>query len=220
MNVSFPYNAVYPGQFEYMSELKNLLETEGHAILEMPTGTGKTVCLLSSIVSFIKQCKPDFKLVYCTRTIVEMEKTLEELKFVHSWRKKDFAGNEGTRHLSSEILALCLSSRRNLCIHDQVSKEDDRERVDSECRRRTAFADNIEDVDARCQFYDNYMENADGMEIPKDIYTLDDLKRLGREKGMCPYFLVRKFLLHANVIVYNYSYLLDPKIANLVSSEL
>ena len=37
---------------------------------------------------------------------------------------------------------------------------------------------------------------------------------------MCPYFLARKFLLQANVIVYNYAYLLDPKIANLVSSEL
>ena len=50
--------------------------------MEMPTGTGKTVCLLSLILSFIKQKKPSFKLVYCTRTIVEMEKTLEELKFV------------------------------------------------------------------------------------------------------------------------------------------
>ena len=65
-----------------MSELKYLLESDGHAILEMPTGTGKTVCLLSLIVSHIKQFNPNFKLVYCTRTIVEMEKTLEELKFV------------------------------------------------------------------------------------------------------------------------------------------
>lgn len=37
---------------------------------------------------------------------------------------------------------------------------------------------------------------------------------------MCPYFLARKFLIHSNVIVYNYNYLIDPKIANLVSSEL
>ena len=37
---------------------------------------------------------------------------------------------------------------------------------------------------------------------------------------MCPYFLARQFLTQANIIVYNYSYLLDPKIANLVSAEL
>ena len=36
--------------------------------------------------------------------------------------------------LNTPILALCLSSRRNLCIHPEVSKEDDRERVDSKCR--------------------------------------------------------------------------------------
>jgi len=56
----------------------------------MPTGTGKTVCLLSLIISFIKAKKPTFKLIYCTRTIVEMEKTLEELKFVLKEREKDF----------------------------------------------------------------------------------------------------------------------------------
>jgi len=56
----------------------------------MPTGTGKTVCLLSLILSYIKAKKPTFKLIYCTRTIVEMEKTLEELKFVLEQRDKDF----------------------------------------------------------------------------------------------------------------------------------
>ena len=56
----------------------------------MPTGTGKTVCLLSLILSYIKAKRPTFKLIYCTRTIVEMEKTLEELKFVLEQRDKDF----------------------------------------------------------------------------------------------------------------------------------
>ncbi len=37
---------------------------------------------------------------------------------------------------------------------------------------------------------------------------------------MCPYFLARNYLLQANIIVFNYSYMLDPKISNLVSKEL
>lgn len=56
--------------------------------------------------------------------------------------------------------------------------------------------------------------------MPHDIYTLDDLRELGRELGVCPYFLARRFLLKSNVIVYNYSYMLDPKISNIVSAEL
>jgi DNA excision repair protein ERCC-2 len=54
----------------------------------------------------------------------------------------------------------------------------------------------------------------------KGIYTLDDLKDFGRKYKQCPYFLARHFLLQSNVIVYNYSYMLDPKISNLVSKEL
>lgn len=56
--------------------------------------------------------------------------------------------------------------------------------------------------------------------MPKGVYTLEDLREFGRQWGMCPYFLARHFLLQANVIVYNYSYMLDPKISNLVSKEL
>ena len=100
------------------------------------------MCLLSLILSYIKMKKPHFKLVYCTRTIVEMEKTLAELRFVMEKRSKDFQDEEAKgddqNQLNSPILAMCLSSRKNLCIHERVSQFDDRERVDSECRARTA----------------------------------------------------------------------------------
>jgi DNA excision repair protein ERCC-2 len=44
-----------------------------HALLEMPTGTGKTVCLLSLITSYqYAHPKSAGKLVYCTRTVPEM----------------------------------------------------------------------------------------------------------------------------------------------------
>lgn len=44
----------------------------------------------------------------------------------------------GIYDMNQEVLALCLSSRKNLCIHPEVSKDDDRERVDSKCRQLTA----------------------------------------------------------------------------------
>lgn len=56
--------------------------------------------------------------------------------------------------------------------------------------------------------------------MPADIYTLEDLREFGQKHGICPYFLVRHVLMRADVIVYNYSYMLDPKVANIVSSEL
>ena len=56
--------------------------------------------------------------------------------------------------------------------------------------------------------------------VPAAIYNLDDLRDLGAKAKMCPYFLARHFLTHSNIIVYSYSYIIDPKIANLVSAEL
>jgi hypothetical protein len=54
----------------------------------------------------------------------------------------------------------------------------------------------------------------------KGIYNLDDLKALGKVKGWCPYFLTRHIISYANVVVFNYQYMLDPKIATMVSREM
>ncbi|KAM9591462.1 uncharacterized protein ACIBXB_006255 [Morphnus guianensis] len=68
-----------------------------------------------------------------------------------------------------------------------------------------------------CQEFDTHGHE---VPIPYGIYNLDDLKAHGCQKGWCPYFLTRYSILHANIVIYSYHYLLDPKIANLVSKEL
>ncbi len=77
VTVYFPYDHIYPEQYAYMVELKRALDAKGHCLLEMPTGTGKTIALLSLITSYTLS-KPNnpVKLIYCTRTVHEMEKTL------------------------------------------------------------------------------------------------------------------------------------------------
>jgi DNA excision repair protein ERCC-2 len=49
---------------------------------------------------------------------------------------------------------------------------------------------------------------------------LDDLRRFGEEKGWCPYFLARHMINFANVVVYSYQYMLDPKISSLISKDI
>lgn len=128
--VHFPYAAIYPEQHAYMGELKRALDARGHALLEMPTGTGKTAALISLITSYslANPARP-LRLIYCTRTVHEMEKTLAELRLLFA-------------HLppaaSRSLLALGLSSRKNLCIHPQASAAAARDSVDTACRRLTA----------------------------------------------------------------------------------
>jgi hypothetical protein len=120
-----------------------------HGVLEMPTGTGKTVCLLSLITSYQLAHEDTGKLIYCTRTVPEMTKCMEELRHVHEYQRKalaeDAAAAAGAAAgapvivaASRPFLAVCLSARRNMCINEEVmASEAEGKSVDVECRKRT-----------------------------------------------------------------------------------
>jgi regulator of telomere elongation helicase 1 len=52
--VYFPYEP-YKVQVEYMQNVMDALKLSGNAVLESPTGTGKTLCLLASVLSFVEK---------------------------------------------------------------------------------------------------------------------------------------------------------------------
>lgn len=231
LEVLWPYEYIYPEQLKYMSHLKATLHG-GHGLLEMPTGTGKTISLLALILAFQYADPTLGKLVYCTRTVQEMDKVVEELRRVQAYRASVIsaeiaaevaAGNVAHGRRAPEILGVCLSSRRNLCIHPVVSKHDNRAKVDALCRNKTASFVREQraagaDVEV-CGYFEGY--EREGAEASlSGIYSLSDMKALGLQRGWCPYFTSRRLVSLANVVVYNYQYLLDPKIAGMVSREI
>ncbi|KAG0590857.1 hypothetical protein M758_1G127300 [Ceratodon purpureus] len=217
LTVYFPYEYIYPEQYDYMMDLKRTLDARGHCLLEMPTGTGKTITLLSLITSYMLANPSVGKLIYCTRTVHEMEKVLEELRKLQAYQEKCLGK-------VAKMLALGLSSRKNLCVLPEVSGEGSRESVDAGCRKLTASwvralaldNPNIE----LCSFYEGYEKSGADALLPTGVYTLHDLRAFGRERGWCPYFLARHMIQFANVVVYNYQYLLDPKVAGIISKEM
>ncbi|MCJ8740053.1 hypothetical protein PDJAM_G00054430 [Pangasius djambal] len=216
--VYFPYDYIYPEQYSYMLELKRTLDAKGHGVLEMPSGTGKTISLLSLIVAYQRTYPLEVtKLIYCSRTVPEIEKVVEELRKLMDYYAKE-AGEE------NNFLALALSSRKNLCIHPEVSSLRFGKEVDGKCHSLTASYIRAQrhsnPSQPVCRFYEEFDAVGRQVPIPPGIYNLDDLKDFGRRKGWCPYYLARYSLLHANIVVYSYHYLLDPKIADLVSKEL
>lgn len=73
--------------------------------------------------------------------------------------------------------------------------------------------------------------------IPGGIWTLADVLQYGRDKGVCPYFAVRRMVNYTSsswfgiliitrqmpfvdIIIYSFHYLLDPKVAEQVSKEM
>ncbi|RPA80478.1 putative TFIIH complex helicase Rad3 [Ascobolus immersus RN42] len=218
LKVLFPYPRIYPEQYAYMCDLKKTLDVGGHCVLEMPSGTGKTISLLSLIISYQMQYPEHRKLIYCSRTMSEIEKALQELKSYMAFR---------TKHLGAEeenFRGLGLTSRKNLCLHPSVKKEKSGTVVDARCRALTAGFQ--KEKKARGEKVDLciYHDNMDAMEpnnyIPPGVYTFDDLLKYGEKMKTCPYFTARRMMSFCNVIIYSYHYLLDPKIAERVSREL
>ncbi|CAI5713365.1 unnamed protein product [Peronospora destructor] len=223
LEVIFPYERMYSEQLQYMRELKRALDAQGHCMLEMPTGTGKTVCLLSFVLAY-KLAHPTVgKLVYCTRTVPEMAKCVEEIKKLVACRTHYY----GDR---AQVTTVCLSSRRNMCVHPRVMAHADGEDVDGQCRKMTASwvraraakANNSNEAQAEipetCSFFEKYeTRKSDDTILLPGVYSVDDLKEMGVQKGWCPYFLTRYVVTYADVVVYNYQYMLDPKVSQLVS---
>jgi len=359
--VYFPYERIYLEQYQYMRALKQTLDAGGHCLLEMPTGTGKTVCLLSLITSY-QMAHPNTcgKLVYCTRTVPEMNSVMEELGVVLKYREermradldggasedavdattssasaavvvsrgddvvsandtipgddddKDNNNNNNNdndnesatkprkrkriygpkkkrdsddhHHRSSSsnnnnnnmgpsrnptgaggngTLAVCLSSRRNMCINERVLKESDRETIDAACRSMTApwaleraakrrggrdptntmqeqqqqeqqqqqqtqqqqsssssSSSQQQSFGESCRYFDGFRAAGEATSMPSGVYDLEELKKWGKDKNWCPYYLTRQAINHASVLVFNYQYMLDPKVAKMVSKEL
>ncbi|KAI0876334.1 putative excision repair protein rhp3 [Hypoxylon argillaceum] len=214
--VLFPYPRIYPEQYAYMCDLKRTLDAGGHCVLEMPSGTGKTVSLLSLIVAYQQHYPEHRKLIYCSRTMSEIEKALAELKALMKFRADELGHVE-------EFRGLGLTSRKNLCLHPSVKREKSGAIVDARCRSLTAGfvrekKEKGESVET-CVYHDNLdLLEAHNL-VPNGVWTLDGLLRYGEQHKQCPYFTARRMMQYCNVIIYSYHYLLDPKIAERVSKE-
>ena len=265
LDVFFPYDRIYLEQHQYMRSLKQALDAGGHCLLEMPTGTGKTVCLLSLITSYQYANPSTGKLVYCTRTVPEMNHVMEELGTVLAYRAEElekqqheqqqqqqqqspaaelhaeienaaapvvgssshpsagqdasderrtkrprriYKGNSNSNSSStnrkmgpishgqggaggSGVLALCLSSRRNMCVHERVMAESDREAVDAACRNLTSSW--VQEAAQRhpgsvetCSYYDNFQAAGEATSLPSGVYDLEELQKWGKQRGWCP----------------------------------
>ena len=80
-------------------------------MLESPTGTGKTISLLSSITAFMKRQRelggsPHTTLIYCTRTHSQIQQVMNEIK----------------TNLPYHVKATIVASKTKLCLNDDIRK--------------------------------------------------------------------------------------------------
>lgn len=236
--IYFPYKEIYPEQLNYIKEIILSIQTQGNICIQMPCGSGKTISLLSATISYqfyqkriINKDKlllnEPIKIIYCSRTIQEIEKTIIELERLYNYIIENYL--EENKEI--DFFAIGLTSRRHLCINKDINKEN----IEYECRNIISNW-SIK----KCKFYElikktniilkgnkinnniNDIEdiNKEILNIPSGVFTLKKAKEYFKLKGLCPYFSSRELINSADCLIYTYNYLLDPNIFEIICKKI
>lgn len=211
IDVDFPFEA-YDCQIVYMEKVIQSLQDKCNALLESPTGTGKTLCLLCATLAW-RRSLGEFStngkirnpgtsqgdgvsssqqsgetglptIVYTTRTHSQLHQVIQELKRTN-YRPK----------------MVVIGSREQLCIKDDVQVLHGRAQTNA-CqflrkRRKCSHFSRISEF---------VKENSNLGDDPIDI---EDLVNIGRIQGPCPYYLSRELHKVVDILFAPYNYLID-----------
>jgi len=194
IEIYFPYNP-YEKQITYMTSIIKLLNKKYNstdeinfnalAALESPTGTGKTLCLLCSLLAWVnkkgKAINFSGTIIYSTRTHSQISQVISELN-----------------KTCYEPRIAILSSREFSCANTELKKSLPPSVLDIKCAREHR----------NCRFYRNieYYSNKNFGNV-----DIEDILKQGKSKMFCPFYVERMKVKMANCdlvfMPYNYIFL-------------
>jgi Rad3-related DNA helicase len=192
INVEFPATP-YDCQIAYMSKVIEAIIQRKNAMLESPTGTGKTLCLLCASLAWQQGVKSGNlsdhpgTIIYATRTHNQLTQVVEEL-----------------RNTAYRPRMAILGSRDQLCVHERISK-----------LKGSALNNACNSITAKhaCLYRNNLDGFVDGnVSNTNEILDIEDLVKMGSKKKICSYFYSRDYSTNAEIIFMPYNYLLDGSI--------
>ncbi|CAK1552678.1 unnamed protein product [Leptosia nina] len=223
--VNFPFEP-YEVQKAYMEKVIESLQNNSNALLESPTGTGKTLSLLCSSIAWLLVRKAHLQMNAQLGNFSEHSEVLKLRdnlrsnagknkdnttwgmpKIIYSSRTHSQltqAMQELKRSSYKHVKATVLGSRDQMCIHPEVSKETN--------NMNKVFMCQLKVKSRTCYFYNNVEAKKDDRSVKGDeILDIEDLVTVGKKLKCCPYYLSKELKQDADVIFMPYNYLLDPK---------
>ncbi|XP_059913419.1 regulator of telomere elongation helicase 1 [Gadus macrocephalus] len=225
VTINFPFTP-YECQNDYMSKVIECLQQKVNGVLESPTGTGKTLCLLCATLAW----RDHFKDTISARKITERLKGAEMFPDmpVATWGTAATDGDGTTYYTDipkiiyasrthsqlSQVISelkntayrpkMCvLGSRDQMCIHPEVMRQESNHMKVHMCKAKVAARS--------CAFYNNVEEKSTDKDLVNSIMDVEDLVKAGNKHRVCPYYLSRTLKTQAEIIFMPYNYLLDPK---------
>lgn len=224
VTVDFPFQP-YRCQEEYMSKVLECLQKKVNGVLESPTGTGKTLCLLCTTLAWrehLRDAVSARRIAERVRGELFLDRPLSswgnvasegDVPACHADLPKIIYASRTHSQLTQVISELrntsyrprvcVLGSREQLCIHPEVKKQESNHMQVHLCRKKVASRS--------CHFYNNVEEKSLEQELATPILDIEDLVRSGNKHKLCPYYLARNLKQQADIIFMPYNYLLDAK---------
>jgi DNA excision repair protein ERCC-2 len=197
----FPYAKVRPFQDEFIKTIFEAINNGRSALVEGSNGLGKTISALSACLP--KAVEKDLKILYVARTHRQHDRVIEELKAISE---------------KQPISGISIRGRREMCLNDFVI----RHALDAKSVMEVCELLKTKD---KCQHYRNMEERTNEyfqvqQKIASSPYKASEIQKICREKGFCPYELVKACLSDVNVIALSYLYVFDPIIRNAFLKSL
>ncbi|XP_044068758.1 LOW QUALITY PROTEIN: regulator of telomere elongation helicase 1 [Siniperca chuatsi] len=234
VTVNFPFPP-YDCQKDYMSKVIECLQRKVNGVLESPTGTGKTLCLLCATLAW----RDHFKDTISARKIAERLSGEEMFPnaTLSSWGTAATDGDTPSyytdvpkiiyasrthsqlaqvigelKNTSYSPKVCVLGSREQLCINQEVMRQESNHVKVHMCRGKVSTRS--------CVYYNNVEEKSTDRDLASSILDVEDLVKFGNKQRVCPYYLSRSLKQQADVIFMPYNYLLDPKSRRAHNIEL
>ncbi|OHT02808.1 helicase [Tritrichomonas foetus] len=191
--VHFPYQP-YSVQVDFMQKVIESCQTRQYAILESPTGTGKTLSLLCAVFSWLRSISLHVKVIYTSRTHTQLSNVVKELK------KTIF--RPSVTHIAS---------RSHLCLHEAVVGKSPgvQARLCYDLRKK------------KMCIYSN--EDRITSSSPKLLNECLDLKEFideCKKINVCPYLCAQMNSSKADLVLAPYTYIVDPNVRQHLPREM
>jgi DNA excision repair protein ERCC-2 len=199
----FPY-LLRKNQKEIMQEITDTLTHKKQFIFESGTGSGKTICVLASLLPLA--LKNNKKIIYTTRTNAQQQQVILELRTIKKNTK------------DTRIFGVGMQGRGNMCL----CAREDPEMQNGSAEELSKFCSHQKKLVASgkrkgCSFYRSFLAEKDRVDAIIDwtqnhLPTAEEFIHACEKQKICPYE-INKLLIHdAVVVVVPYVYVFDKAI--------
>lgn len=193
VRIEFPYKP-YDVQVDYMKKVIDSCSSGNYALLESPTGTGKTLSLLCSTLSWKRDAGFSGSIVYTSRTHSQLHNVVSELK------KTNFRPR-----------IVHVASRSLLCINEDVNKLDNNMLI-RRCHELKKGKS--------CRYaLDDHLEKYSS-DVLKETMSFEEYKKICSDKYVCPYYCSQINFSRADIALAPYQYIADPRVRSFLPNSM